>query len=404
MKKYTHAWLAMMAMKRIEKAAIPSLYKHDAKELITWFKDFRDFVISGAWYPDSVFKDMSTSHILKYTPDPKSADMSFRRMPATLQTYNFCKEDELARTPFRIKSGNICDRCESFTESLIDSFKILESEGKGVPIVPSCNHTAMRFFILSHYIADCHMPLHCDARSLSAVHTFIEEEWDKQVRESYELDEANERFFYDPDGYPLKKNITPLMEKVEKELESREFYWDWGPDCKNTWDYMSGISQYSYLMAYKLVPADKAASDITKAWYSGTDAFTQHFEEYSWMIFTDAIESIAKIWLHAWVRYKCWQRGCELATLRAEESDAEKAWSTAIKIVDTYPDKIEELTAGLAGKKGKNLENAKAKIATLQEELTEAANTVDNLYTLYFAASLKTEAKTEEYSKYGTNY
>ena len=62
MKQFTHAWLAMMAMKRLEFCeTIPANKKDDAKALITWFKNYRDFVLQGAWYPDIVFKDMSLS-------------------------------------------------------------------------------------------------------------------------------------------------------------------------------------------------------------------------------------------------------------------------------------------------------------------------------------------------------
>lgn len=76
MKKYSHAYVAFMAIKRLEvianttnesvvKGVSEDVRKH-AKGLCKWFKDYRDFVIEGAWYPDEVFKDMSTSHIVKY--------------------------------------------------------------------------------------------------------------------------------------------------------------------------------------------------------------------------------------------------------------------------------------------------------------------------------------------------
>ena len=49
MKHYTHAWLAMMAMKRIEYAQIPVKQQDDAKALISWFKNYRDLVLQGSW-------------------------------------------------------------------------------------------------------------------------------------------------------------------------------------------------------------------------------------------------------------------------------------------------------------------------------------------------------------------
>ena len=350
MKKYTHAWLAMMAMKRIEKARIPLKQRDDAKELITWFKNYRDFVISGSWYPDAVFKDMATSHIVKYTPDTNSTDKSFRIMPRTLQMYQLGLMSDMFEIPFTVnKKNNLCDRCEAFTQSLVDSFKILTMEMDGSPIVPSCNHIAMRFFILSHYIADCHMPLHCDARSFADdndVHAFIEEQWDAQVKSSYRVDEDNNRFYYDPDGYPLKQGeMSELTKYVEKELEEREFIWDWGAGCGNTWDYMSGISQYSYLMAYRLIPADIAPSMITRQVYRNSEAFKEHFDEYSKIIMGDAVESIAKVWLHAWVRYRSWYRGTVLANLKERQKAAKKNLDAAKKCIDTYEEKKAALTA-----------------------------------------------------------
>ena len=436
MKKYTHAWLAMMAMKRIEKAKIPARQQDDAKVLITWFKNYRDFVLSGSWYPDSVFKDMSTSHIVKYLPDPSGTNKSFRVMPKTLQMYQLGLKSDMYGTPFYIeKRHNLCDRCESFTESLIDSFKILTMENEGSPIVPSNNHIAMRFFILSHYIADGHMPLHCDGRSFyndNEVHAFIEQEWDDQVRASYLIDEDNERFFYDPEGYPLKseQGLSELMKYVEDELESREFIWSWGSGCNNTWDYMSGISQYSYLMAYRLVPGDHIPAEISKALYMESDAYKEHFLEYSKVILADAVESIAKVWLHAWVRYRDWFRGTELAYLKEQSKKAENDLKAANKTIAKFPEskekqalKVETARKSLDTKqadydkamaKGTNadakaeaLSKAKAKLsealeklAGLEAEYKEAEASLENLKAILLAAKIQVKRKEEEIKKY----
>ena len=436
MKKYTHAWLAMMAMKRIEKAKIPARQQDDAKALITWFKNYRDFVLSGAWYPDAVFKDMTPSHIVKYEPDASSTAVpNFRIMPPTLQMYQLGLESDMYGKPFKLdKRHNLCDRCESFTESLIDSFKILTMENEGSPIVPSNNHIAMRFFILSHYIADGHMPLHCDARSFyndNEVHGFIEDLWDQEVRRSYFIDEDNERFFYDPEGYPLKQQeVSELMQYVEDELVNREFIWSWGSGCNNTWDYMSGISQYSYLMAYRLIPADKAPREITKAYYMSTEAFREHFFEYSKVILGDAVESIAKIWLHAWVRYRDWFRGTELAYFKAQKDKAEKNLIDAEKVIDTYSEEKDKLNArlekaaksleakqadydkGLAKglkmeKRTEELAKARARYDEAQENLSnldkayqEADASLESLKALLLAARIQVDRKAAEIKRY----
>ena len=55
MKKYSHAWIAFMAIKRLEVIATtddPAVIKgvsedvrKEAKALVKWFKNYRDFVI-----------------------------------------------------------------------------------------------------------------------------------------------------------------------------------------------------------------------------------------------------------------------------------------------------------------------------------------------------------------------
>ena len=93
MKKYSHAWIAFMAIKRLEVIAttdnetvikgVSEDIRKEAKALVRWFKNYRDFVIQGAWYPDEVFKDMSTSHIVKYQPTEDGPYTTFSKLPTT---------------------------------------------------------------------------------------------------------------------------------------------------------------------------------------------------------------------------------------------------------------------------------------------------------------------------------
>lgn len=418
MKKYTHAWLAMMAMKRIDKAQIPEKQRDDARALVKWFNDYRDFVISGSWYPDSVFKDMGSSHIVKYYPDPESKNCSFRMMPSTLRLFKEGLKSENYKRPYSIRTGNLCDRCEALAEGLIDSFKILYSEHYGSPITPSCNHIAMRFFILSHYIADAHMPLHCDDRSFknkNEVHGFIEEQWDDEVRKSYCLDDANNRFFYDPEGYPLKKDVTPLVRYVEEELERRPFLWQWGPTvekgkdkekgCRNTWDYMEGITQYSFLFSRSLIPDDRDPATISKATYKATAAYKEHFEEYGKVILADAVESIAKVWLHAWVRFRNWWRDSQLASLRAKVAEAQKLLDAAERTIESWPAesaRLETMVAKYSGSASaaKSLAATQEKLAAAKLACIDARNNLEIFRVNLKAAEHACEARTKEYAKY----
>ena len=315
MKKYTHAWLAFMAMKRLDQATLPEVEGSGksavevasfAKSLVRWFKNYRDFVVQGAWYPDEVFSDQGSSHGVKYEPDLLSEDVrTFKTLPETMEVRNLMMEESaLYGKPFTIVKGNLCDRCDAMAHTIVDNLKIQYREEKGNPISPSSTHMAMRFFIMSHYIADAHMPLHCDARSLGTIHTAVESQWESAVKKSYEIDEDNERFFYDPNGYPLKTDkMKSLMELVEEKILSRKFVYNWGNSDYSTWDYMSAVTEYSYLLAYEMFPRDFEDTGWTE--YKKTPAAAR-FEEYSSKLMADAVDSIARAWLHVWIRYRLW--------------------------------------------------------------------------------------------------
>ncbi len=317
MKKYSHAWLAFMAIKRLGVIAtttdesvvkgVSDEVRQHAKTLCKWFRNYRDFVIEGAWYPDEVFKDMSTSHIVKYEPNGNYSE--FRGMPTTHSISAMMKKvSPLYKQPYSIVKGNCADRCESIAHSIVDNFKMLQKEDRGCPITTTNNHIAMRFFILSHYVADCHMPFHCDNRPFSdekGMHGIIEKKWEDQIKKSFKIDVDNNRFFYDPDGYPLPLEVTPLLTEVENEIQTRPYVHGWGSNNSSTWDYMSGVSQYSYLFSRFLVP-ESFSTNRNFAEFTELTEWGKNFDAYNKMIFADAIDSITRIWLHVWIKYRNW--------------------------------------------------------------------------------------------------
>ena len=312
MKKYTHAWLAMMAMKRLDKAQLPEIEGKDevaryARTLVRWFKNYRDFVVQGAWYPDEVFSDQGMSHGLKYTIFEAGEKPKFMSLPDTMEIYKLMKATSpivKKKIPFIYVKGNVQDRCDAMAHTIVDNFKIQFREEKGNPIIPSSTHMAMRFYIMSHYLADSHMPLHCDSRSLGGIHASIEESWEKQIKKSYSIDTRNNRFYYDVDGYPLATDkMTPLISTIEEKILSRPFNYGWGGSKYGTRDYITAVAQYSFMLAQQMVPTD--VGNVSWSKYQETEAF-QHFDEFSAMLLTDAVDSIARAWLHVWKRYRDW--------------------------------------------------------------------------------------------------
>ncbi len=313
MKKFTLAWLAFMAIKRLSKEELftgkkgPDLAK-EASSLVDWFMSYRDFVIQGAWYPNLVFDDQETSHVAKYVPAEKVGNTSpFKALPQGMEVDKFVKKNSTLykEKAFTLVQGNLCDRCNAMYHTIYDNFKIQFREDKGNPISPSGNHLGMYFFMMAHYIADAHMPMHCDARQLHRVEDSIGSAWEYAVRHSYKVDLPNQRFFYDRYGYPKKEaKVSLLLRKVEDEILKREFVVGWGSKNSNLYDYMRAVTQRSYLMSYEMFPAD--LDDMGWKDYKETEVFKKHFEDYSVMILADTIDSIARAWLNVWMDFHAW--------------------------------------------------------------------------------------------------
>jgi hypothetical protein len=313
MKQFTHAWLAFMAIKRLEDAILSPDDHEYADSLIKWFKSNKDGVIRGAWYPDSLIKDNSNSHVLKFEPSDETAK-ELKQLPETYLSYKYSESSPVRNKGFKLvdEKDNLPDRCESLAQSVSDHLKVQESEKKGSSVSPTDNQVALWLFMLSHYVADAHVPLHCDGRQFSLgknIHGHMEEAWDDEVRKYYNIDEVNERFYYDPRGYPLRNPSTDqeyklsYLKKVEDELSKRKFTESFGTGNNNVWDFMNAICQHSYLLSYSFLPEQCTPTNVTlENWKS----LGLPFDELSVAVLVDAVDSIARIWFRVWRRYEKW--------------------------------------------------------------------------------------------------
>ena len=314
MKKYTHAWIAFKAIERLESAHILKNKKY-ADNLIKWFKDHKDGVIQGAWYPDMVIKDMGNSHVLKFTPT-STGENKFRVLPKQNLMYQTGKKSDLYKKPYVIDpNDNLPERCDALTHSIIDNLKMQETEHKGSPISPTDNHIAVRLFMLSHYVADAHMPFHCDSRRFSEginLHAKVEKLWEDEVKKHFDIDSDNERFHYNPAGYPLNKKKSDyngsILKRVENEIKNRDFFVTWGTHNGNVRDYMNAVCQYSYLLSFMFIPQSYNETNVTTGNWRSLPGQGITFEKMSFMVLSDAIDAIAKIWLRGWRRYMKWER------------------------------------------------------------------------------------------------
>lgn len=313
MKQFSHAWLAFKAIERLEKANLGD-NRQFADELIRFFWDHRDGVIRGAWYPDWVIKDMATSHVLKFTPQA-AGHASFGTLPFTSRVKEYAVRSPVFGLKFTQDPGtNLPERCEALAHSIIDNLKMRDTEDKGSPIAPGNNHIATRLFMLSHYIADAHMPFHCDHREFSKgidLHEKLEGIWDKEIRNSYKLDLLNERFFYNSDGYPLRKEAgfeNSFLKLVEEGFATREFTDSYG-DGTNVRTSILTVCRYSYLLSYAFIPPGLDETNVTaQTLQTPQPGQILDLKQLSVTVFMDAIDAIARIWLRVWRRYLGWKK------------------------------------------------------------------------------------------------
>ena len=311
MKAMSHGFLALKTIERLEQAKIPEL-RDEADDLILWLRAHQEGVIKGAWYPDAVFKDMANSHVFKLAPDDSGQIKQFR-LPSESMFYKMGKESPLHGKPWRVvdPADNLPERCEAWAHSIVDHLKIQQTEGERSPIASSGNHIALALFILSHYVADAHMPLHCDGRPLGKLHEAVESAWEHEVSRHFELDAHKTQFRCDAKGHPLWTTVDhtgSFLEEVEAGLSERPLSTTFGgEDNKYVKGYMRAICHYSYLMAYRFVPAQYDEKNIDMKHWQELPGSTLPFRQLSAVVFSDAIDAIARIWLRIWGRYHKWK-------------------------------------------------------------------------------------------------
>ena len=329
MKKYSHAWLAFMAIKRLDdnKGDLkPADLKH-AESLIEWFMNHKDDVMQGAWFPDELIKDMADNHVLKFAPADKAPagttsypPEKFRSLPKEYLIFQFGKDSPVRQQNFNVvdPKDNLPDRCESLAESVVDHLKVLQHTEKGSPVTPTNNQVALWFFMLSHYIADAHVPVHCDSRQFSKgknIHGEMEKAWDDEIKIYYKLNTQKTRFLYNPTGYPKpavdfatdNSYQQSFLKAVDDELAKRKLDFSFGGDNNNVWDFTNAVCHSSYLMSYRFFPPQYGPDSVTPENWKNLAAPPLSLNQLSAAVLADAIDSISRVWFRVWRRYEEWE-------------------------------------------------------------------------------------------------
>lgn len=363
MKAIAHAWLALMSLERLKKFKKSESFKRgflggnfkgyflgdsfddhfekQAESFVKFFDKRKDSFLKGAWFPDSVIADNLTGgHTFKLKkPSIKKEEEEAKeienRTPNHLSSFR-----ELNINKSRLKE-KVCyeskyilpDRCEALTHAIRDMVLIQKDEAKGSEIIFNDNQITLYFLMLSHYLADAHVPPHCDDRDFygpSTVHPDMEKYWDEEIKKFYEFDKDRGVFDYDLGGAPeliedekkkeqfknsfLYQAIEELsqrkwgLKKTAENFADKEIV---GEGNKKTYDYVKAVCFVSYLISTDLIPESVEEKEYKELKILEDPKYKDKLNRISVHTLADTIDSIALIWLLTWDKYNKLKEGIE---------------------------------------------------------------------------------------------
>ena len=353
MKKRSHAYIALMALKLIddETKGSRTKWRRQARKLAELLFFYLPEVYEGAWLPDSVIVDLKTGHIFKMGATSAETDVASigqefrvpysvldRKLVGKRLVLEHAKKSPVLSVAYRsnpIHGGELPNRVLALSHSIGDQLKLTDypmafyskperkrgfARAQQAPgglsgvtvgtlsIAPtySARQIALSCFMLAHYIADAHMPIHCDMREFKhptlgmrfheKFHDRMEKYWEEQVPDKMTLLTIDTR--------SLDDTLAALPQgSMFSRLGQGNFRLSLNRLRRDEWNEMVDVCRVSFAVSRKWIP-DRAqnVADIQNHRTSAHSA-TEDFDTLSLAIFHDSIEAVARIWLKAWLRY-----------------------------------------------------------------------------------------------------
>jgi hypothetical protein len=163
MKQNTHAYLAWKAIQLAKESVENTVDTHGkllagqaktaarlaAKEMQHRLRYYQDVTSEAAWVPDAVLKDMNPYHVFKLVTQ------------AEFPGHDFSKCDEWPKdgvTYYRF-SGGLPYRVDHIAQDIISMCKLRQFNDQF-----TLRQAFYHYLLLSHYVVDAHVPMHCDLR------------------------------------------------------------------------------------------------------------------------------------------------------------------------------------------------------------------------------------------------
>jgi hypothetical protein len=335
LKRLTHTWITIQAITQLERLCgrsgsrernrhlqrlLDFLHTHQASfsnHLNVPNRVLCDHLAGGNYWPRYI--DEKNGVVLKHMPPVQ----------------NLCQL-RLSRTDWKVRltvdrrNANLPSRCEAISQTIRDMFIIRNRLPVGDVLMFNDRQIALFFAMLAYYVADAHMPLHCDIRELPEVHQGMEACWEEEIRRHYRLlnedDPQNASFAldnYQHLQYREGIEVSPTMARIEQllqekvwgGLENRTCKWNdlLGNQNRNIWDYINAISRISFFISRKMFPPEIYESKREALDCATGDDFRRIVYDYMPLIMVDAVNSVALVWLSTWERWELRERMIEKA-------------------------------------------------------------------------------------------
>ena len=331
MKKYTHAWLSLKAMEllRARSGDFNEERNQRVKRLLRFMSRYPSTFVRGAWFPDTVIKDNTQGgHTWKYYVDPVDGREVRYRPPPHNNCLSLVQSELAGRVSLVDRTSDLPDRCEALSQSIRDAILITNKVHSGDVIAFNDSQVAVLFLMLSHYVCDAHVPVHCDRRDFytpSKVHPDLEAFWEYEIKKYYRVSTGTEQFDLD-ENHNLQLNTdhrafeTSILHQCDEVLA--QSVWDnmtrtdpdWrtflGNGNKNLWDYLVSVCLVSFHMSLKMFPLNPPNEiDYGTVRIMRVSPFKESVVQYSPYILADAISSVALVWLATWERWELLAKG-----------------------------------------------------------------------------------------------
>jgi hypothetical protein len=331
MNQCTHAWIAIRAIKLLEES-------NEVPDLVNLIKSYAQHAAIGAWIPDERDAKLGSAstqnHVFKIgTYNGKDQNRFILKKSKLLKALGNSRlttkfiddnreilDDQWWNTSYKATpppGKHLANRAMALAINNIDLFilgaddvqKAVPGEISFIKNVPpdirsSSGQIAIFMFMLSHFIADSHMPCHCDARDLNdyrnGLHKELEKHWGDKIGKDFSKENLCKTEPLDilEKSKSIDEKFKLSFNKTIPEVPNEDIWEEIVYICRGSFAISSIIANHK---VYPYKPAEQGKATF-KTLFS-TPEGKQTLEELNRIIMHDSVLSVAMIWKNIWMKF-----------------------------------------------------------------------------------------------------